>query len=311
MEFSQEEIEELSEFFAKRFPESYSRIRIANEAGVLHVETESLSAEEGWAKLLRNTQESGGLARLAVSADKLVPDDELLHEVSAIIAGYRSSSAPRMTRQGSNKRVRLGAMGAGGLVGCMVLALVAWNIRGTSDETQVQVTVNDATIAQELDAVALAAPLENEPTVVASEDKDLAPVASEPVVEKAEPVEPVKKSVVATAEQPKIRRANDNGRCTLSEGGLVGYWYAGSSVSAAVGDSITMEHAVNVRIDYPDKHNSFDKRTPIRCTLYSGDLVKLSQEPLLVPGDRYWVPLHSGDLIQNGEDAAASASAMR
>ena len=57
-----------------------------------------------------------------------------------------------------------------------------------------------------------------------------------------------------------------------------------------------MDQAVNVRADYPDGANDYNARTELRCALLAGDHVHLSAAPILVPGDRYWVPLHAGDL---------------
>ena len=67
----------------------------------------------------------------------------------------------------------------------------------------------------------------------------------------------------------------------------------------AAGDIIEMPNSVNVRLDYPDRHNNYDKRAPLRCTLTTGDRVRLTDAPIAVPGGAYWVPLHSGDLIRD------------
>ncbi|MEZ4320274.1 MAG: hypothetical protein R3F61_22535 [Myxococcota bacterium] len=91
------------------------------------------------------------------------------------------------------------------------------------------------------------------------------------------------------------------GRCTSPDGGLVGYWYAGSTRPGRVGRVVTFDRAVNVRVDYPDTHNDFDTRSHIECVLQPGDHVKLSAAPILVPGGRYWVPLTTGDLVRTSE----------
>ena len=59
---------------------------------------------------------------------------------------------------------------------------------------------------------------------------------------------------------------------------------------------------VNVRIDYPGLHNDFDKRAKVRCILKRGDKVKLTQAAILVPPDKYWVPLYHGDLVEEAPD---------
>ena len=67
---------------------------------------------------------------------------------------------------------------------------------------------------------------------------------------------------------------------------------------AQAGDTLIMPNSVNVRADYPDAHNDFDARTALRCTLAAGDKVRLSSDPIAVPGGAFWVPLHSGDLLE-------------
>ncbi|RME23990.1 MAG: hypothetical protein D6798_12320, partial [Deltaproteobacteria bacterium] len=79
--------------------------------------------------------------------------------------------------------------------------------------------------------------------------------------------------------------------CQGEAGEIVGYWYAGATAPGAAGDTITVPRDVNVRADYPDRHNGYDARAPVRCTLAKGDRITLAADPILVPGDRYWVPL--------------------
>ena len=88
-------------------------------------------------------------------------------------------------------------------------------------------------------------------------------------------------------------------RCNTSSGEIVGYWYAGSQAPGAPGQTVTVGHAINVRADYPDVHNNFDARSNITCVLQEGDVVRLSRDPILVPADRYWIPLVSGDLVSS------------
>jgi hypothetical protein len=94
-----------------------------------------------------------------------------------------------------------------------------------------------------------------------------------------------------------------SGRCTYDKpSDFIGYWYAGEDNPGAVGQTITVEIGVNVRADYPDTHNDFDKRTKVRCILKRGDKVKLTSTPILVPGDRFWVPLYHGDLVEEAPE---------
>jgi len=95
------------------------------------------------------------------------------------------------------------------------------------------------------------------------------------------------------------------GRCTNPDAAQVGYWYAGSQYPGGVGSTVPFDRAVNVRVDYPDHHNRFDARSHIECVIQPGDRVRISREPVLVPGNRYWVPLVSGDLVAPKRTASA------
>ena len=90
-----------------------------------------------------------------------------------------------------------------------------------------------------------------------------------------------------------------NGRCTYDkDSDFIGYWYAGADQPGRKGEIIEVAMGVNVRKDYPGRHNNFDKRAKVRCILKRGDKVKLTEAPVLVPGDKFWVPLFHGDLVE-------------
>ena len=111
------------------------------------------------------------------------------------------------------------------------------------------------------------------------------------------PVAPVL-ATLEGAEMSHPERAEQDtvpGRCGGGPGEVVGYWYAGAT--APTGEVLTMPETVNVRAAYPERANDWDARSPIRCVLHAGDLVRLSQQPVHVDGDRYWVPLVAGDLL--------------
>ncbi len=59
---------------------------------------------------------------------------------------------------------------------------------------------------------------------------------------------------------------------------------------------------VNVRSKYPSRANGFNKRAPVRCILKRGDKVRLTAEPILVPGNHYWVPISHGDLVEEASN---------
>ncbi len=120
--------------------------------------------------------------------------------------------------------------------------------------------------------------------------------------------------VVGPVEQSaplRLESAPPRGRCTREDGGLVGYWYAGSTPPGLAGEVVSIDKMVNVRIDYPDRHNDFDSRSHIECLLNAGDRVRLSAAPIAVPGGRYWIPLQTGDLLPEQTARIATQDASR
>ncbi|MEL6342958.1 MAG: hypothetical protein AAFV53_07475 [Myxococcota bacterium] len=87
------------------------------------------------------------------------------------------------------------------------------------------------------------------------------------------------------------------GACRGAPDDLIGYWYAGVDAPGASGETITVPVPTNVRADYPDAHNGFNARAAVRCVLVKGTRLTLKADPIAVPGDRYWVPLHGADLM--------------
>lgn len=106
---------------------------------------------------------------------------------------------------------------------------------------------------------------------------------------------------LAPGELTRVERTEQvrvDGRCGGGPGEVVGYWYAGTTPPR--GDVHTLAQTVNVREAYPARGNAWNARAPVRCVLDAGDRVRLSMRPVHVDGDRYWVPLVAGDLVQRG-----------
>jgi tetratricopeptide (TPR) repeat protein len=99
-----------------------------------------------------------------------------------------------------------------------------------------------------------------------------------------------------------------NGRCTYEkDGDFIGYWYAGAEMPGRQGETIQVKMGVNVRKDYPGLHNDFDKRAKVRCIVKRGDSIKLAAAPILVPPDKYWVPLYHGDIVEEAPEESLVA----
>ncbi len=83
-------------------------------------------------------------------------------------------------------------------------------------------------------------------------------------------------------------------RCSIEGSGeRIGYWYAGAEPPEIDNGWTVIPHGTNVRIDYPEKHNGYNAKSPVSCVLFANMRVPVKEDPILVAGDRYWVPLYS------------------
>lgn len=274
MDLNRQELAELARFFAKRFPDARHRGDLAERAGLFYEETPGGDALQAWLELLSFAQSKGALARLADAAGRTNDNDENLQAVCELLAGRR----PR--RRG---RPPAGLM-VGAIAGVALIGAATWLLvgRGRPDGKISATTPTPPAASTPPPAVSTAHSQATTPP----------PAASSPAPKPAP--EP---TGAPTSSQPAVAPANVRGHCTLAkDGALIGYWYAGKTAPGSRGEVITMGYSVHVRVAYPDASNGYNARTPVRCVLRKGDRVKLSADPVLVPGDRYWVPLYSGDV---------------
>ena len=304
MRFSSDELTELAGFFAKRFPQAADLRAIAADAGVTPRRDPMASPEDAWTTLLHEANQRGRMRLLAHAAARRGPDDANLMGVCQVITG---STRPGAARIWDNPRTAPALAGAA----IALLGLSAFAAFRTPSAGALDVAAPDAPVVE----TTLAEAVVGEPTDPAgtapSPAVDLVAVAtpsgststSKPW-KAGNPLDAPRTAVPAAPEAVPARGsvtpqpANYRGRCRLKEGGIVGYWYAGRSAPAQAGDTLIMPNSVNVRADYPDAHNDFDARTALRCTLAAGDKVRLTSDPIAVPGGAFWVPLHSGDLLE-------------
>lgn len=295
MRFSPDELTELAGFFAKRFPRAADLRSIAADAGLEPGRDPMASAADAWTALLHAADSGGRMRLLAHAAARRGPDDANLMSVCQVITGTRSPGRARIW-----DHPRGGAALAGAAVAVLAAsAFVAFRSPGA--EPTAPTSLIDAPVAEPSVA---AAPAADTPAdgLVAIEAPTTATGGPKPW-KAGNPLDAVR-TVPATPPEAAPAKAtvapdpaNHSGRCTLEGGGIVGYWYAGRSAPAAAGDTLVMPNSVNVRTDYPDTHNGFDARTALRCTLAEGDRIRLTADPIAVPGGAFWVPLHSGDLL--------------
>ena len=274
MLFSENERRELAEFFAKRFSDDSVRTLLARQAGI---KTDANTGEPAiaWEQLITTAQNRRRLPNLAIVASQTDQSDQNLQAVCNLLGARTRIMRNRMLTGVAAASIALG-FGLGG-----------WSL-GSADAPKILASAPAPTPA----IVALAEP---------TDDIALTPAEDTPAAE-AIPAEPaLGPTFVRSHTPPKDRTlgpAWHSGRCTYDKpGDFIGYWYAGDESPGAMGQTITVALGVNVRADYPDVHNNFDKRTKVRCILKRGDKVKLTAAPILVPGDRFWVPLYHGDLV--------------
>ncbi len=283
MLFSENERRELAEFFAKRFSDDSVRKMLARQAG-LETTDKTGKPTDDWEALITTAQTRRRLPNLAVVASRTDQSDKNLQAVCNLL-GARA----RIIRN----RVVTGLAAASVALG---FGIAGWSV-GNND---VNPTMAMATVVDSPE--------------VNSESKRTTPTANanKPLESEAEVValstpKTTTEPVHVTQHRPPESRPNGpawrNGRCTYDQtGDFIGYWYAGENNPGAAGQIVTVELGVNVRKDYPDTHNNFDKRTKVRCILKRGDKVKLTAAPILVPGNRYWVPLYHGDLVEEAPE---------
>ncbi len=269
MEWSDNELEELAAFFAKRMTPGLEPLDPTDPPP-------PSSAQADWLTALKTAREGGMLPTLARQIGKVVPDDENLQHACALLAEGKGASPSAL-------------MGAALSVG-MALVLAGLGVYTLSPPELPKPELQPQSVTQPVQVAQVAPPAED--VHVAAVDVVPSPEAEEATVAVAEVEAPTQPDLVAKADvTPGTFQ-----RCTGGEGEVVGYWYAGEEEPGAQGSTVTLTHAVNVRADYPDVHNRFDARSKVTCVLQEGDLVRLSRAAVKVPGNAYWVPLMSGDL---------------
>ena len=286
MQFDDNEIQELADFFSRRFPEDEQRQRMASAAGIT-------DGFDDWGRLLREAQACNRLYKLADVTTAAAPEDDNLRDVCTIL------TAPRRRR-----RATMSVSAAAVVVLGVVLGL------GLSPTAPVPVEEPAAVLASANAAPppspvpeVLRSPVAMTPAAAPAKEAVALPAeAPEAAPEDSAEEVPAPEPAGSDVEEPELApspfaaSAPLTGRCRAKDGALIGYWYAGALTPGAIGAEVEIPVTVNVRADFPDVHNNFDARAPVRCVLLKGERVMLSGEPIQVPGDRYWVPLHGGDL---------------
>lgn len=281
MLFSDHECRELAAFFAKRFSEPSVRTMLARQAGLKEGE-EGTDPGVAWERLITTAQNRRKLPKLAIVAAKTDATDQNLQAVCNLL-GARS----RIVR---NRTIAAAA------AACLAVSFGYAGFTLGTDEATPELATASTPIEPTLEVPAL------DDTIVVAD--------ATPTIEEPPPVPdgPAYTTAHTAPEERPTGPAWRNGRCTYSEPGeFIGYWYAGDELPGRQGEVAEVKLGVNVRMDYPGLHNDFDTRAKVRCILKRGDKVKLTDAAILVPPDKYWVPLYHGDLVEEAPDEALVA----
>lgn len=303
MELDPTSLADLTAFFAKRFPTPAERGTIKRAAGVQCSEAKDTRPDVAWGRLLTRAQELSATHRVADAAAALRPDDDNLQAAAAFLAGR-----PWPPRPASAWPVQQAAA----LAGLLAIAGGAWAM-STTRATARQDAPSVVASSVETNAPVDPAPVDEQPEVEPQDTVQQSLSNAEPPAETTpeppaaadpQPVEAPQAAAPEPAPTPKVHPtphkpapATEVPGCRTDADTLVGYWYAGGTAPGAAGDVVTLSQAMNVRADYPDKHNHYNRRAPVRCALAEGARVRLKVDPVAVPGNAYWVPLYGADLI--------------
>lgn len=274
MELQPEDLEELADFFAKRFPNAADREALVRSTGLDTIlPSEPLPA---WLVLLATAQQKDRMGVLVQAAAGLRPEDDSLSDVADAFS--------------EQQKLPLGKA-AISLAVLLALGLGAWGWFATSEghiNERVPATPSTVDLKPEKPLI----PRPEKPAAIPP--PDVGPTA--PAVVEPEPAPEPPEVVPIDDTPPETDGEWVEGRCGGPAGRLVGYWYAGAPFEPEQGERYQLKNSKNVRADYPRRENSWDAREPVTCVLKQGDTVNLSHAPILVDGGKYWVPLYSGDL---------------
>lgn len=276
MQVDAEQLGELAAGLCRRFPRAADRAGLVQAAGIELAEMDA-SSERAWIQVVEAAHAQKRLPALVGIAARRLPDDAMLQAMS----------------QALNPPVDRRPAIAGSIVGFVVLsgALGLWfksagdkvaERQGSAADLYAPIEQGDPTPAVE--APPVQAPAPSEPVDV--------PPAADPV-----PADPETAPAVTPDAPSPTESATVEGRCGGVRGAQIGFWYAGFPFDAQAGDVYTLNGGKHVRADYPGEHNGWNAQAPVQCGLKAGDQVRITADPVLVDGGKYWVPLHAGDLL--------------
>ncbi|MCB9794179.1 MAG: hypothetical protein H6741_15800 [Alphaproteobacteria bacterium] len=294
MQLDTKEISELAGFLAKRFPSAGQIGELARAVGV--EPPDQGTPRERWGALLLGVQAQGGLLKLVRMASDMAPEDSNLTELRRTLEA----------EQAAGRRPMALAMV---IALSLVIGVAAWAwTRPAAPPPAAPPRGPELTgdLLTKLDDAPAEAPTETERSQAPPAGEAEPAVEAEPVVEAVPEAAP---ETLAQAEAPPVAEPapaarppepaseqSVSGRCAGPATEVIGYWYAGAPFTPQAGETYTLKYGVNVRADYPRRANDWDAKTRVVCSLLGGDELRLTHDPILVDGGRYWVPFTPADL---------------
>jgi hypothetical protein len=331
MELPDHEIEHLAGFFAKRFPSFEERVSLARQVGLVGLAQVSGDAFRAWSDLVRLAGAAGRLPALVSAAARRRPADAALHEmVESVVYNVRDGGvSSRWTLVGG-----VGLLVAVLLLGFAVgrcskgdapgRAMAPASSQGNPASSQgypassqgYPASSQGGRVAAQLASPGAQRPeapvFSGPPTEVggqwvasgvpgaASPDGSAAVVApgfGRNLLQPRSELEILASLAPGEEVDPKTVAKATGGRCEGKGGQLLGWWFAGHEVPAAVGQSYVVKAPHNVNAGTPGPENKWSSKGPVACTLRVGDVVTLRREPLKTSGGNYWIPVWAGDFV--------------
>lgn len=286
MDFTDEELRELSAFLARRLTPELQPVRTAE---VLP------SACDAWEKILMEARSAGRLSQVVSSAAKVLPRDAYLREASALLdpptraqswltGGVMVLAAAVLVCISLAGFATTGVLAAIEAAGPGTLAVVEEPLHREAVPAVEIVTpvapVLQPTLQEEPEASVPEVDLQESPRETLQ--AEASSPADEPDLEVGASTVPAVAAAPLPEKPVAAPRSEDDDRICKT-GGWV---YTGTT---APSDLYVVPFAVHVRAAPPSKENGWNTHTPTRCWLRKGDVVRLAEPPLALPGGLYWI----------------------
>ncbi len=255
------DLDDLAVFFSRRYPDSPDApARLARLAGV----TQRSGVAPTWTSILAAAAEQGRVRAVADAALREQPGDVRLGELVRLLSPP-ARTWPAVAAGVAAFSVTLGLMAAVGL----------WALSGEADAAPGDASDTSTLVLGPAPAESAASTQGVEETVQSPDTAVAATQATAPAGLSGPPVD----------------------GCRAAEGELVGWYHAGAESPGKKGDLVVLGGGARVRADYPQASKGWRLSPNVRCTLSRGEHLRLQADPVAIPGDSVWVPVHGGSRL--------------